>query len=201
MSERAKLKFPIEAGKILLHCCCAPCSGDVVERLCENGADFAIYFYNPNVHPREEYEKRKAAIVSYAQKMNVPFVDADYDPDRWFERVKGREAEPERGKRCDICFSMRLERSALYAHENGYPVLASSFGISRWKNIDQVNACGRKAAAAYADVMFWDYNWRKQGGSERMIQIAEREKFYRQTYCGCAYSLRDTGTRNNQESR
>ncbi len=188
MIERRKLPVPPDAGKILLHSCCAPCSGEVIEALCESGLPFTVYFYNPNVHPREEYEKRKESNARFALKMGVPFVDADYDPDCWFARVKGLETEPERGKRCDQCFSMRLERSALYAHENGFPLLTSCFGISRWKNMAQVNACGFSATSKYADVNYWDYDWRKGGGAVRMYEIARREDFYLQKYCGCTYS-------------
>ncbi len=192
MSERKKLILPEGAGKVLLHVCCAPCSGDAVAALCESGADFTVFFYNPNIHPREEYEKRKAECVRYATKKGVKIVDADYDPDRWFERIKGLEKEPERGARCTECFLLRFERSAQYAHENGIPVLTSCFGISRWKDMDQVNACGRRAAAQYEDVTYWDYNWRKDGGSQRAAEIAKREKFYMQKYCGCVFSFPPT---------
>jgi predicted adenine nucleotide alpha hydrolase (AANH) superfamily ATPase len=188
MTERTKLPIPEGVDKILLHSCCAPCSGEVIEALHESEVPFIVYFYNPNIHPRDEYEKRKETNARFAQKMGIPFIDADYDPDKWFERVKSLEAEPERGRRCTACFDMRLERSALFAHEHGFPLLTSSFGISRWKNRDQVNASGHKAAARYADVTYWDYDWRKGGGSARMSEIARREEFYMQKYCGCIYS-------------
>jgi len=172
----------------LLHSCCAPCSGEVIEALHFSGIDFTVYFYNPNIHPQEEYELRKKENARFAKKMGVPFLDADYDPDAWFERVKGLENEPERGRRCTACFAFRFARSALYAHENGFPILTSCFGISRWKNMEQVNACGHDAASRYDDVLYWDYNWRKKGGSERKEAIADRENFYRQRYCGCVFS-------------
>ena len=87
---------------------------------------------------------------------------------------------------------MRFERTALYAHEHGFPVITSSLGISRWKNMRQINDCGVRAAARYPGLTYWEYNWRKGGGSARMIEISKREAFYQQEYCGCAYSLRDT---------
>lgn len=174
----------------MLHCCCAPCSGDIIEQFQSSRAKFAVYFYNPNIFPFDEYEKRKADIKRFAEKLGVSFVDADYDNDDWMERVKGLENEPERGARCTQCFSMRLERAALYAHDNGFDLLATSLGISRWKNLEQVNACGRKAAEPYEDVRFWDYNWRQQGGADRRFDVAKREGFYRQKYCGCVYSMR-----------
>jgi epoxyqueuosine reductase len=192
MTERAKLPIPEGVNKVLLHSCCAPCSGEVIEALHASEIDFAIYFYNPNIHPREEYELRKSENARFARKIGIPFIDADYDPDAWFMRVKGLEGEVERGKRCAQCFDMRLERSALYAHENGFPFLTSCFGISRWKNMDQVNASGYRAAARYEDVEYWDYDWRKGGGSIRMYDIAKREGFYKQKYCGCIYSQHNT---------
>jgi predicted adenine nucleotide alpha hydrolase (AANH) superfamily ATPase len=87
---------------------------------------------------------------------------------------------------------MRFERTALYAHENNFPVMTSSLGISRWKNMAQINECGAKAAAPYEGLTYWDFNWRKGGGADRMIAISKREEFYQQEYCGCVYSLRDT---------
>lgn len=91
-----------------------------------------------------------------------------------------------------MCFDMRFERTALYAHEHGFPVITSSLGISRWKNMQQINDCGHRAAEKYPDLSYWDFNWRKGRGSARMIDISKRENFYQQEYCGCVYSLRDT---------
>ncbi len=190
--ERPKLTMPEGHNKLLLHSCCAPCSGEVMEALTASGIDYTIFFYNPNIHPEKEYLIRKEENIRFAEKHNVPFVDADYDTDNWFERAKGMEDEPERGIRCTMCFDMRFERTALYAYENGFNVISSSLGISRWKNMKQINECGHRAASRYPDMHYWDYNWRKGGGSQRMIEISKRERFYQQEYCGCVYSLRDT---------
>ncbi|HLR16531.1 MAG TPA: epoxyqueuosine reductase QueH [Alcanivoracaceae bacterium] len=194
MSElvRPKLSLPEGHNKVLLHSCCAPCSGEVMEAITASGIDYTIFFYNPNIHPEKEYLLRKEENIRFAEKHNVPFVDADYDRDNWFERAKGMEDEPERGIRCTMCFDMRFERTALYAYENGFNVISSSLGISRWKNMDQINDCGHRAAGRYPGMHYWDYNWRKGGGSARMIEISKRERFYQQEYCGCVYSLRDT---------
>ena len=186
------LSPPAGARKVLLHSCCAPCAGELMEQMLANGIDLTIFFYNPNIHPKKEYEIRKNENIRFAEKMGIPFVDADYDVQNWFARAKGMEHEPERGARCTMCFDMRFARTALYAHENGFPVITSSLGISRWKNMDQINDCGIRAAAPYEDVTYWDYNWRKEGGSARMYEIAKREAFYAQQYCGCIYSLRDS---------
>ncbi|OTA18594.1 hypothetical protein Xbed_03130 [Xenorhabdus beddingii] len=190
--ERNPLSLPNGHNKVLLHSCCAPCSGEVMEAMLASGIDFTIFFYNPNIHPLKEYELRKDENIRFAEQMGIPFIDADYDRDNWFERAKGMENEPERGIRCTMCFDMRFERTALYAHEHGFPVMTSSLGISRWKNMQQINECGVRAASHYPDLVYWEYNWRKGGGSSRMIEISKREAFYQQEYCGCIYSLRDT---------
>ncbi|WP_171251385.1 epoxyqueuosine reductase QueH, partial [Acinetobacter pittii] len=82
--------------------------------------------------------------------------------------------------RCTMCFDMRFERTALYAYEHGFSLISSSLGISRWKNMAQINDCGIRAASHYPDIQYWDYNWRKNGGSSRMIEISKREEFYQQ---------------------
>ncbi len=201
MTTRLRLPVPDGIDKVLLHSCCAPCSGEVMEAMQASGLAITVYFYNPNIHPREEYDLRKNEIIALARKMNVSFIDADYDPDSWFERVKGLEWEPERGARCTKCFDMRLERTALFAHENGFKLFSSCLGISRWKNMEQVNGCGHRAAARYNGLAYWDYNWRKQGGSNRMIEISKREEFYQQEYCGCVYSLRDANASRRETGR
>lgn len=198
---RDKLTLPNSADKLLLHSCCAPCSGEVMEALLASGIDYTIYFYNPNIHPRKEYELRKDENLRFAQKHNIPFIDADYDMDEWFKRAKGMEWEPERGIRCTMCFDMRFARTALHAYENGFTVFTSSLAISRWKNMEQINDCGVRAASAYPGMEYWTFNWRKNGGSARMLEISKQEKFYMQEYCGCAYSLRDTNNWRRSKGR
>jgi epoxyqueuosine reductase len=201
-NDRPILKLPNNETRLLLHSCCAPCSGEVMEALLISGIEYTIFFYNPNIHPRPEYELRKNENLRFAEKYNIPFVDADYDKDNWFARAKGMENEPERGIRCTMCFDMRFERSALYAAEYGFNVFTSSLGISRWKDMDQINDSGIRAASHYPNMTYWTFNWRKGGGSKRMLEISKREEFYQQEYCGCAYSLRDTNrwrTSNGRE--
>lgn len=203
MTEVARpvLMPPGGTKRVLLHSCCAPCSGEVMEAMLASGIDYTIFFYNPNIHPRREYDLRKEENVRFAAKHGVPFVDADYDTDNWFARAKGMEWEPERGIRCTMCFDMRFERTALYAHENGFTVMTSCLGISRWKNMAQINASGHRAVKPYDGLLYWDFNWRKGGGAARMIEISKREEFYQQEYCGCAYSLRDTNAHRRASER
>ena len=190
--SRPELEFPHKDKKLLLHSCCAPCAGEIMEAVAASGINTTVYFYNPNIHPEEEYLIRKEENIKFCEKLGFNFIDADYDTDNWFQRVKGLEQEPERGKRCTQCFDMRFEKSALYAVENDFPVFATTLGISRWKDMNQINNSGSRAANRYEELIYWDFNWRKQGGSSRMIEISKRENFYQQEYCGCVYSLRDT---------
>ncbi|MBF0512112.1 MAG: epoxyqueuosine reductase QueH [Candidatus Omnitrophica bacterium] len=183
------LKLPEDRNRLLLHSCCAPCSCEIMEALVESKINFTVFFYNPNIYPQQEYALRKNENIRFAEKLHVPFVDGDYDADEWLLRVKGLEALPEKQERCLVCFDMRLEATAKFAQENGFDVIASSLGISRWKDLDQVNKAGIKAALKYPGMIYWAYNWRKNGGSQRMEEIAQREEFYRQKYCGCIYSL------------
>jgi predicted adenine nucleotide alpha hydrolase (AANH) superfamily ATPase len=199
--KRPKLELPNNGKKLLLHSCCAPCAGEIMEAIAASGIKTTIYFYNPNIHPKEEYEIRKDENIRFAEKLGFKFIDADYDKDNWFKRVKGLEDAPERGERCTVCFDMRFEKSALFAHENSYDTFATTLGISRWKDLMQINTSGLKAANRYNDVVFWDFNWRKQGGSARMLEISKQEKFYKQEYCGCVYSLRDTNRWRKSQGR
>lgn len=199
--DRPQIAPPSGDTRVLLHSCCAPCSGDVISRMVESGLDITIFFYNPNIHPVKEYRLRKDENVRYAEKLGIPFVDADYDVQNWFARAKGLEWEPEKGKRCTMCFDMRFERTALHAHENGFTTFTSSLGISRWKNMDQINDSGTRAASHYEGLNYWTYNWRNFGGADRMYDIAKDEGFYQQQYCGCVFSLRDSNAIRSRQGR
>jgi len=199
--NRPKLETPNGESSLLLHSCCAPCAGEIMEAVAASEIKTTVYFYNPNIHPIQEYELRKDENKRYCQKLGFNFIDADYDKDNWFKRIKGLENETERGERCTKCFDMRFERSALYAHENNFSLFATTLGISRWKDLDQVNNSGLRAADRYSGLNFWDFNWRKAGGSPRMIEISKREEFYQQEYCGCVYSLRDTNKWRKENNR
>ena len=201
ITKQVELVPPAGEKRVLMHSCCAPCAGELMEQMLANGIDLTIFFYNPNIHPKREYEIRKEENIRFAEKMGIPFVDADYDMQEWFARAKGMEWQPERGIRCTMCFDMRFERTALYAYEHGFKVITSSLGISRWKNMEQINGSGERAASHYSDVTYWTYNWRKAGGSARMYEIAKREEFYAQQYCGCIYSLRDSNIWRKSQGR
>ncbi len=187
--------------KVLLHSCCAPCSGAVIEKIHQSGVDLTIFFYNPNIHPKKEYDLRKNENIRFAEKSGIPFVDADYDAERWFAETQGHERDTERGERCTLCFEMRFVRTAQYAAQHGFKVITSCLGISRWKDFDQVTRAGVKAASLFPGVTYWAYNWRKKRGAQRMIELSKEENFYQQQYCGCVYSLRDTNQWRKTRSR
>ena len=175
--------------KVLLHTCCAPCSGAIIEAMLNNGIEPVIYYCNPNIYPLEEYEIRKNECSRYAEKLGLQIVDADNDHSAWLECVKGLEAEPERGARCLKCFKLRLTACAKYAAENGFTVITSTLDSSRWKSHEQIVEAGNYAASLYENITYWDYNWRKGGLTARRAEIIKENDFYNQRYCGCEFSI------------
>lgn len=177
--------------KLLLHTCCAPCSGAIVETLLKEGVTPTIYYCNPNIFPQEEYEKRRDECKRYAAECGIPFVEAEYTHAVWLQCVSGLEEEPERGARCLECFKHRLLSAAGYAARYGYDFLSTTLASSRWKNLDQINAAGQWAVSCYPGVQWLDRNWRKGGLQERRGQIIKEKGFYNQLYCGCEFSMRN----------
>lgn len=175
---------------ILLHTCCAPCSSAIIECMMGNGLRPTLFYFNPNIYPFEEYEKRKTECTRYAESLGLTIIDADYDHRAWAEEIKGLENESERGRRCQYCFNMRLLRTARYAAGQGIPVFTTTLASSRWKNLEQINRAGRWAADSYPGTTFWEQNWRKGGLSERRKELIAQYDFYNQQYCGCEYSMR-----------
>lgn len=164
----------------------------MVEAMVDAGHVVTVFFYNPNIHPRTEYEIRKEENKRYAHKLGIPFVDLDGDVDEWYRRAKGMEFCPERGARCTMCFDMRLERTALYAYEHGFDSFTTTNATSRWKDEAQVNGSGVRAAAKYPGVEYWLSDWQSAEMTQRKYRINANEAFYKQEYCGCSYSLRDS---------
>ena len=174
--------------RILLHTCCAPCSGAIIEWMLQNGYTPTIYYCNPNIYPYEEYMVRKEECSRYALSLGLDIIDADYDHSAWQCCIAGKENEPERGARCLECFRYRLCRAAAYAHSHGFHVLTTTLASSRWKDLNQVNLAGEEACAPYEDVLWWPQNWRKGGLQERRGEIIKEMDFYNQLYCGCEFS-------------
>lgn len=183
---------PPGVDKVLLHSCCAPCSGAMVEEMQASVDTVVVFFYNPNIHPRKEYEIRKEENKKWCERIGVEFIDVDYDKQKWYERMKGMEYDPERGRRCTECFDMRMERTALCAFEHGFDAIATTNATSRWKDVQQVDASGERAAARYPGLQYWAHDWQSDEMTIRKYQISATERFYKQEYCGCSYSLRDS---------
>ena len=176
--------------RILLLSCCAPCSSAVIERLKNDGVDFEVVFFNPNIHPIDEYVKRRDEQVQLCNKMGIKVVELEYEPKKWFEAVKGFENDPERGKRWSICFYYRLKRVMEYAIEYGFDGVGSVLGVSRWKDLNQVNEAGYRAEKD-TDFCYIEIEGRKGGLQERRNFLIKELKLYNQDYCGCVFSVRD----------
>ena len=178
--------------KILLHTCCAPCSSAIIEWLLNNDIRPVIFYYNPNIFPEEEYLIRKKECTRYALSRGVEIIDGDYNHKLWLQYVAGLENEPERGARCVLCFKMRLLASAQLAHQMNIPILATTLGSSRWKDLEQILFAGNWAVSQFENIEFWSKNWRKEGLSERRRILIKENGFYNQQYCGCEFSMKSS---------
>ena len=198
MPQKNVFGKPEDCDRVLLHACCAPCSSAIVEWLVQHDVRPTIYYYNPNIWPLEEYEIRKQESKRHAESLGLEWIDGDYDHDAWLEGVCGLEGEPERGRRCEQCFILRLTATARKAVELDIPYFATTLASSRWKSLDQINRAGL-IAEQVANVQrstfnvqckFWPQNWRKGGLQERRNQLLKEYNFYNQQYCGCEFSKR-----------
>ena len=198
--KKCPIVKPDDLQQVLLHACCAPCSSAIVEWMQANGVQPTIFYYNPNIFPREEYDIRKQESKRHAESLGIRWIDGDYDHDGWRAAVCGLEQEPERGRRCEQCFYLRLLATARKARELGIRYFTTTLASSRWKSIEQITRAGERAEAAVralapddsaaADVTFWAQNWRKGGLSDRRNQLLREYGFYNQQYCGCEFSQR-----------
>lgn len=173
--------------KLLLHVCCGPCTIYVAKKLKED-YNVTLFFYNPNIWPKEEYNRRANVLIRWAKKEGFELMEGRFNQDDWFEQIKGLENEPEGGKRCSVCYQMRLEESAKYAKENGFEYLASTLTIGRNKKANVINPIGVQTVQKYS-LKFIEEDWKKKGGQEASCQMSKDEEMYRQDYCGCKYSL------------
>ena len=199
MKTRVVIDVPGGSSKILLHACCAPCSGAIVEFLVKNGYRPVIFYSNSNIVPFGEYSHRLNEVLRYADEFDLEVVEDDYDHNAWRRCTAGLEAEPERGSRCLECFKHRLLRAAQYAAEHGFEVLTTTLASSRWKSLDQVNEAGAWACRQVEGVTWWLQNWRKGGLQDRRNEIIREQGFYNQLYCGCEFSQR-TGSDEPSEA-
>ncbi len=174
--------------KMLLHVCCANCVLHPYEIL-KNGFDVTLYFYNPNIHPDEEYDKRLNYAARVAEKYNLSLIEGQYDKNNWLDVTYEYRDEPEGAKRCEMCFSIRLEKTALFALENGYDLFATTLSVSPHKNSKIINNTGKMLSEKYG-VEFLEADFKKQDGFKKTILLSKELDLYRQDYCGCIYSMR-----------
>lgn len=187
MEELNSLK---SVKKLLLHSCCAPCSSHVISFLTKY-FDITILYYNPNISPRSEYEKRKQEQIKLLDmietKNKLDYIDCDYDNDLYNEKVQGYESCKERGERCTICFNLRLQKTALLAKENNYDYFCTTLSVSPYKNSKLINEIGEKLEKEY-NVKWLYSDFKKDNGYKNSIELSKKYGLYRQDYCGCIYS-------------
>ena len=189
-----------ERQTVLLHVCCAPCATAAIERL-QLDYDVVLFWYNPNITDADEYQKRLDEFLRYADRIGLHFVVAPYDVDEWWRAVQGLEGEPEGGRRCAVCFRLRLDTVARAAQAAGIPLFTTTLTISPHKSFAQVREAGNEAASAHR-ARFLPVDFKKQGGFERSAQLADDHGLYRQDYCGCEFSKRERDARQRRrESR
>jgi len=175
-------------ASMLLHACCAPCITHPVQQL-KLSFRVTAYFYNPNIHPMEEYMKRVQEIKKLARRWRFPLIIGDYECEDWFKRIKGFEEELEGGARCRTCYDMRLDRAARKAKELGFECFTTTLSISPHKNASTINEIG-KTIEQTCGVKYHEADFKKKDGFKISCRMSEKERLYRQDYCGCVFSRR-----------
>lgn len=174
--------------KILLHSCCSPCACYPIQELINQGFKVTLFYYNPNIHPQNEYFARLNELKKYIGKYRkVGLIEGEYEDKKWFALVRGLENEPERGKRCDVCYETRLRKTGELAKQKGFDCFGSTLSISPHKKANKISQLGRLLAKEF-DINFFDKDWKKMNGFKRACEISKEEGFYRQNYCGCVFS-------------
>lgn len=175
--------------KILLHACCGICSGYPISYLKDMGYSVCVYFYNPNIYPFEEYQKRLEAERILCRHFECELIEGIYEPDVYYDFVNGYEEEPEKGARCDKCFELRLTSAAEAAKNLNIKTFTTSMVISPHKNYERLTLIGEKIAQKF-DLEYLSTNFRKQDGFLKTNKISKSLNLYRQNYCGCKFAMR-----------
>ena len=186
-----------ETPRLLLHACCAPCSSGCLDRVTPY-FDVTVFYYNPNITEEAEYrlraEELKRLLSDMPEAAGVKYAEGPYDPQAWLAAVAGLENEPEGGKRCAVCFRMRLREACRYAAEHGFTHVTTTLTLSPLKNAELLNAIGGEEASA-AGVVWLPSDFKKKDGYKRSLERSKAYGLYRQDYCGCAFSKRDAARR------
>ncbi|MBD3296241.1 MAG: recombinase [Candidatus Omnitrophica bacterium] len=173
-----------EKMRILLHACCGICASSVIERILTDGHRIQVYFYNPNIHPVDEYRRRRDACKKVAGEWDVGFTEGPYDREKWFSEVRGMEYLPEGAERCAECFRIRLERTFQKMGKDGFDAFCTTLTVSPHKDAEMVNRIGRRIGGE----AFINADFKKKGGFQRANELSSEWGLYRQHYCGCVYS-------------
>lgn len=175
---------------LLLHSCCAPCSSYVLQYL-SNYFKITLLYFNPNIGPKEEYDKRvaeqKRLIESLPVKYPVTFIEGRYEPKEFYDAVKGLEKEPEGAKRCFVCYELRMREAAEYAREGNYDYFTTTLSISPLKNAEKINEIGEKLEVMY-NVKHLPSDFKKKEGYKKSVELSKEYNLYRQNFCGCVFS-------------
>lgn len=179
--------------KLLLHACCGPCSSYCLEVLSKY-FDITIYYYNPNIHPDQEYNRRleeiKRFITEYKGVNKIELLETDYEVNDYFNSIKGLENLGEKSKRCYECYKLRLEKSCIYAKKNNYDYFTTTLSISPYKNSDWINEIGENLSKKY-NINYLYADFKKNNGYKRSLDLSKKYNLYRQDYCGCIYSKQE----------
>ena len=183
-----KLRNSEKKPRLLLHSCCGPCSTHVLNVL-EPYFDLTIFYYNPSIFPKEEYFKRLEEQKRYAEIVGIKVVSLDYDENEFLSKIKGLELEKEGGKRCEVCFEIRLRKTAQLCKELGFDIFATTLSVSPHKSSQTINAVGKKVAQEMG-VKYLEESFKKKDGYLNSIRLSKEFGLYRQNYCGCRFSIR-----------
>jgi predicted adenine nucleotide alpha hydrolase (AANH) superfamily ATPase len=173
--------------KVALHICCAVCAAGAAERLIEEGHQVFGYYYNPNIYPEEEYRRRLNSTLKVARELGFSLTEGPYVPAEWYQAVASLENEPEGGKRCPVCFRMRLEKVYRFMIESDCEAFASTLTMGSNKSADLIERIGREIGGE----KFLSRDFKKKEGFKRASELSRKWGLYRQNYCGCEFSIRD----------
>ncbi|MDD5529263.1 MAG: epoxyqueuosine reductase QueH [bacterium] len=172
--------------KVLLHICCAPCATVAIETLKNEQCKIEGYFFNPNIYPEEEYQKRLQSAEKLLKILDVDLITEEYKPEDWKKTVKGMEKEKEGGQRCAQCFKFRLEAAAKKAKEKNISNFTTTLTLSPHKNEKLINSIGQEIGER-CSINFIKYDFKKNGGFQKSITLSKQYGIYRQSYCGCEF--------------